>query len=366
MIKLAAPEIDNKEIQQIKMVLDSGWLIQGKRVKEFEKKIARFVGTKYAIAVNSGTSALYLSLLALEISKGDKVITSNFTFPATANTIELTGAKTTLVDIKLDTFNINTSEIKSKITSKTKAIIPVHLFGQSTDMTPIIKLAKQYGLKIIEDAACALGATYKKRMCGNFGDLGCFSFHPRKAITTGEGGMIVTNKLGLAKKLRLLRNHGMASNKDKTDFILPGLNNRMTEMQAAMGVVQIKKLNKIIQQRQKIAKIYDKLLCNIGEITIPKKTKDTNHTYQSYIVLLKKNINRNKLIQRLKKQEIETGIPTYALHKTAYFRKKYNFSNNEFPNSKTAFEQGLSLPMHSKLTAQEVEFIIKKIKFFLL
>lgn len=365
MIKLLIPEIDNREIRAIKRVLSSGWLIQGKEVKKFEKLIAKFIGTKYAVAVNSCTSALHLSLLALGIGRGDEVITSDFTFPATANVIELTGAKSIFVDINLNTLNIDTSQIEKKITSKTKAIIPVHLFGQSADMDPIIKLARKHKLKIIEDAACALGATYRGKKCGNFGNLGCFSFHPRKAITTGDGGMIVTNNVKLAKKLRLLRNHGMVRSKQKIDFILPGFNNRMTEMQAAMGIIQMNKLNKTIQQRQKMAKIYDKLLSNAKGIKIPRKTKNTNHIYQTYAILLDNKINRDGLIKKLKRQGVETNIATYAMHRTHYYKKKYSLLPRNFPNSEIAFKKALALPIYSKLTETDVRFIAKKIKTML-
>lgn len=212
MIRLAEPYFEDEDKKAVLDVLDSGWLVQGKRVQEFEELTASYVGTQHAIAVNSGTSAIYLALLALGIGPGDEVITSDFTFPATTNAIELTGAKPVLVDIDIATYNIDVSQIEGKISEKTRAIMPVHLFGQMANMEPILKLAKEKGLSVVEDAAPALGAKQtiadSIKMAGAIGDLGCFSFHPRKTITTGEGGMITTNNDYLADKLRKLRNHG--------------------------------------------------------------------------------------------------------------------------------------------------------------
>lgn len=365
LIRLTIPEFDSDEFDAVKEVLHSGWLIQGDNVSKFERIVAEYVGTRNAVAVNSGTSALHLSLLSLGISSGDEVITSDFTFPATANVIELVGAKPVFVDIDLDTYNIDATQIETRITERTKAIMPVHLFGQATDMKPIMELAQRYNLKIIEDAAPALGATYnmdgKVKQAGSFSDLGCFSFHPRKVITTGEGGMITTDDDGLALKLRKLRNQGMESRENKVIFTLPGLNNRMTEMQAAIGIVQMNKLGRMISRRQHLANLYDELLRNVAWLKLPKILGDRNHIYQAYVIMLGKGIDRNNVISRLNELRVETTIGSYSIHQTEYYKIKYAFSSDEFPNARHAFEQSLALPLYPGLSDDDVRYVAKKL-----
>jgi len=269
MIKLAKPNISEEAIKKASDVIRSGNLVQGKYVKEFEESLCRYLNVKNAIVVSSGTAALHLALLVLDIKKGDEVIVPAFTFPATANVVEIVGAKPIFVDITLDDFCIDTSKIEEKITSNTKVIIPVHEFGQAAKMDDIMNIAKKYNLKIMEDAACALGAEINNKKVGTFGDLGCFSFHPRKAITTGEGGAIVTNNDVLAEKLRALRNHGISLVNNKVDFIYAGLNYRMTDFQAALGLVQLSEIENIIEQRIKIANLYDDKLSYNSKIKLP-------------------------------------------------------------------------------------------------
>lgn len=365
MIRLTIPEFANEEIEGVKEVLNSGWLIQGEKVKRFEELVAHYVGTRHAIAVNSGTSALYLSLLSLGLAEGDEVITSDFTFTATANVIELVGAKPVFVDINLDTYNLDVTQIEAKITERTKAIMPVHLCGQVADMKAILRSAEKHNLKIVEDAAPALGATYKMngemRKAGSFGDLGCFSFHPRKVITTGEGGMITTNNDGLADSLRKLRNHGMERQGSKTDFVLAGFNNRMTEIQAAIGIAQMRKLDPIISRRQQLAQLYNEFLSEIPWIKLPKVLNGANHIYQAYVVLLDDKVDRNGLINRLSKIGIETGIGTYAMHETEYYKRKYGFKTSDFPNTRVAFEQSLAVPLYPRMNKNDVRFVAQKL-----
>ena len=217
-IRLAKPNISSNAIDEIADVFKSGFLVQGKKVAEFEKNLANYFNVKNAICVSSGTAALHLSLIALNIKQGDEVIVPAFTFPATANVVELVGAKPVFVDINLNDFCIDISEIESKITEKTKAIIPVHEFGQVAKIHEIIEIAKKYNLKVVEDAACAFGAEYNYKKIGTFGDTGCFSFHPRKAITTGEGGVILTNNEYIVERLFALRNHGIVYNYGEIEF----------------------------------------------------------------------------------------------------------------------------------------------------
>ena len=269
MIKLCIPSVGEEDVQAIREVIESKNLVQGKKVLEFEKRICDYLKVKNAIAVSSGTAALHLALMALEISSGDEVIIPDFTFPATANVVEAIGGITKFVDIDLDSLCIDTSKIEEQITDKTKVIIPVQEFGQSADMGKIITIAKKYNLKVIEDAACALGAEYKRNMVGTIGDIGCFSLHPRKAITTGEGGIVVTNDDELAEKIRVLRNHGIKYEDGKAQFVLPGLNYRMTDIQGAMALVQMNKLKDINKKRQELAFEYSTLLSKVEGVTVP-------------------------------------------------------------------------------------------------
>ncbi|MBI4975241.1 DegT/DnrJ/EryC1/StrS family aminotransferase, partial [Candidatus Peregrinibacteria bacterium] len=241
-------------------------------------------------------------------------------------------------------------------------IIPVHLFGLPVDMDGILQIAKKYKLYIIEDAACALGAEYNKRRCGGFGDIGCFSFHPRKVITTGEGGMVVTNTKKIAERISALRNHG----KQNISFNLAGLNYRMTDFQGAIGWVQMERIEYLIKERIRLAGYYDKILRSIDGILIPAVKGDKRHVYQSYVILLDRKLNRDKIIKQLKGKGIEATIGTYALHTLPYYSKKYNYRLEDFPNSYKAFKNSIALPLHPKMkqndAAKITDILIKLIK----
>lgn len=359
MIRLTVPDIGKEELEEIKKVLDSKNLVQGDKVEEFENKIKEYLNVKNAIAVSSGTAALHLSLLALGISDNDEVIVPDFTFPATSNVVENVGATTKFVDIKLDNLCIDVEKIEDVITANTKAIIPVHEFGQCADMDKIIEIAKKYNLKIIEDAACALGAEYKGQKIGTIGDLGCFSLHPRKAITTGEGGVIVTNNDELAEKIRILRNHGLSIINGKLQFIMAGLNYRMTNIQGAIGVVQMKKLKNIIEKRIKIANKYNEMLRNIKGIILPEEKSYGKHVWQTYHIILNEEINRDELIKKLKEKGIETNFGAYAVHTQPYYQNKYKHKDNDYINSNLAYKQGLALPLYPHLDEQQLEYIVE-------
>jgi perosamine synthetase len=269
MIRLTIPSIEEDDLQAIREVLASGYLVQGAKVASFEKTVADYVGTNYAVAVSSGTAALHLGLLALSIQPGDLVVVTAYSFVATVNVIELCGAQPVFVDIQPDTFNMDPNcleDILSRLMASTdtahrvKAVLPVHTFGQMADMSAIMELTGRHGLPVIEDAACALGATLNGRQAGTWGVMGCFSFHPRKAITTGEGGIITMNDPNTARRVRALRNHGQEPDKEAPDFIFPGFNYRMTEFQAALGITQMSKLDRIIRARRRLASHYDALL----------------------------------------------------------------------------------------------------------
>lgn len=361
MIKLAVPDIGKDELDEIKKVFDSKYLVQGDKVEEFENQIKEYLGVKNVIAVSSGTAALHLALLAIGIGEGDEVIVPDFTFPATANVVEIVGATTKFVDIKLDSLCIDADKIEEKITENTKAIIAVHEFGQSADMDKIIELAKKYNLKIIEDAACALGCEYNGKKVGTIGEIGCFSLHPRKAITTGEGGIIVTNNDEYATKIRILRNHGLNYVDDKLQFTMVGLNYRMTNIQGAIGVVQMKKLESINRKRTELAKKYNELLRDVKNIRLPEEKDYGKHIWQTYHILLDKKIDRDKVILMLKEKGIETNFGAYAVHREPYYLNKYNNESEKLSNSTYANLYGIALPMHSFMTEEKIKYVVKEL-----
>ncbi len=357
MIKLAKPYISYKAIEKAVEVLRSGNLVQGKHVDKFESALRDYLNVKNAIVVSSGTAALHLALLALEIKKGDEVIVPAFTFPATANVVELVGAKPVFVDINLSDFCIDTSKIEEVITKKTKAIIPVHEFGQAAKMDDITRIAKQYKLKIIEDAACALGTEFENQKAGTFGELGCFSFHPRKAITTGEGGVVVTNDNELAQKVRVLCNHGISYKDGKVDFIAAGLNYRMTDFQAVLGIGQLKDIGDIIIQRIETANKYNNKLKEVNWIKTPHVYEKRKMVYQTYHVLLDDDKDRDKLVDYLKSKEIETNLGAQALPCLTYYRNKYKLKESELSNAVKAYRKGLALPMGDHITTEDITYI---------
>jgi dTDP-4-amino-4,6-dideoxygalactose transaminase len=353
-IPLIRPDIGDKEIQAVSDVLRSGQLVQHKKVAELEEQVAKYLGCNYVIAVSSGTSALHLSLVAVGIGPNDEVIVPDFTFPATANVVELVGATPVLVDIDSETFNIDITKAESCITAKTKAIIPVHEFGCPVEMQDLSKLAEANGLVIIEDAACALGAEYRGRKCGTFGITGCFSLHPRKAITTGEGGLIATNSEEVAVRLQQLRNHGMVRLETGIDFVCAGFNYRMTEFQAAIGLVQLEKLEQSIETRQQLVKIYQRELADT-DIILPQEPSYGRHIYQTFHVLLPHHVNRDKVIQQLSNEGIGTNYGANALHLLTHHAQ---FAKNQtFPCAETAYKWGLALPLFQGLSEEEVQTV---------
>jgi perosamine synthetase len=361
MIKLSKPDILQDDINNMVTSIKSGDLVQGKFVSLFENQIRKYLGIKYAALVSSGTAALHLSLLALNINNGDEIIAPAFTFPATTNVIELVGARTVLVDINLSDFCINVDQIEAKITKKTKAILIVHEFGQPADMSRLMKLASKYSLQVIEDAACAFGAEYNNQKVGTFGNIGCFSLHPRKAITTGEGGIIVTNNQRLAKKIEALRNHGISTRNGKIDFTYAGLNYRLTDFQAALGINQLKRLNKAFVHRRNIMTSYNLGLNRNSLFIIPKMFKDRRHVLQTYHLLISQKINRDLLITKLKEQGIETNYGAYAIHILSYYKNKYHYHSYDFKNALCAHKHGLALPIGTHLNTTDINSIINTI-----
>jgi len=368
MIRLTIPSIEEDDLIAVRTALATGFLVQGQRVAAFEQAVAAYVGTKQAVAVSNCTAALHLALLALDVRPNDLVVVTTYSYVATANVIELCGAQPVFVDIQPDTFNMDPGKLAETLgrlmsnadtARRVKAILPVHTFGQMADMTAISEIASRYELPVVEDAACALGASLKGKQAGTWGVMGCFSFHPRKAITTGEGGIITTDDPDLARKVRALRNHGQDPEASFPDFIMPGFNYRITEFQAALGSIQMTKLDRIIAARRRLAARYDELL-SATSLQTPAVSTDSQPVYQSYVTLLPEAVagQRAELIKQLKQQGIETNIGTWHMPLTAYFRSRYGYQPGDFPVTDQVFDRSLTLPLHEALTSIEQETVV--------
>jgi perosamine synthetase len=361
-IPLMVPDIQQQDIDAVVKVLKSGMLIQGSKVDELERNIARYLGVKNAITVANGTATLHLALVALGIGSGDEVIIPAFSYMATANVVELVGATPIFVDIDIKTFNIDTTLIEKSISSKTKAIIPVHEFGLACDINEICAIAKKHNLFVIEDAACALGAQENGKFVGTFGDVGSFSFHPRKAVTSGEGGMLVTDNNHLARKLRILRNHGIEIQGGKMEFVEAGFNYRLTDFQAALVNSQFQRFDTILQYKEGLSKIYLKALSGSRHFQLPQFGSNKKHTWQSFHIVLEESIDRNKLIENLKQAGIGANYGAQCIPYQQFYQKKYNLNCERlFPKALMAFKKGIALPLYEKLMEEDLEKISEKL-----
>jgi perosamine synthetase len=371
MIRLTIPSVDEDDLQAVREVLQSGYLVQGQHVAAFEQSVTQYTGAKYAVAVSNCTAALHLALLALDVQPRDLVLVTAYSYPATANVIVLCGAEPVFVDIQPDTFNMDPGRLEQTLerlmavqetARRVKAILPVHTFGQMADMPAILEIADHYQIPVIEDAACALGASLDGKQAGNWGVMGCFSFHPRKAITTGEGGMIVTNDSDLAHHLRALRNHGQDPDAPVPDFIMPGFNYRMTEFQAALGTTQMAKLERIICARQHCASIYDSLLIETC-LHAPCKISDEGHVYQSYVALLPEDnaAHRREIISQLRKLGIETTIGTWHIPMLTFYRTRYGYAEGDFPVTDDIFSRSITLSLYEALTKRDQEKVVHRL-----
>lgn len=359
-IPLASPDIREADIDAVIAVLRTGNLVQGKQVEQLENNLAKYLGVPNCVAVTNGTATLHLTLLALGIGPGDEVIVPALSYIATANVVELMGARPVFVDITLDSFNINPDLIEAKITPRTKAIMIVHEFGLAADMHRVKAICDAHQLWLIEDAACALGAKDQDSFAGTVGIAGSFSFHPRKAITSGEGGAIITSDAKLAQRLRALRNHGMdAANKSKMDFILAGYNCRMTDFQAALLVSQLQRLDSILAQKQHIA---DRYLNEIKHphIKLPVITIGKLPSWQTFHVILRGPLKQAETMAKLRDAGIGTNYGAQCMPAQTFFLEKYKHDVQiEFPQAWTAYQSGLAIPLYEKLNNDQVSHIIK-------
>ncbi len=363
--------------------LESGWVVQGPFVKEFEDVFNDFTGSRFSVAASSCTTALHIAVAALDLKRGDEVIVPAFTWVATANVVEYMGARPVFCDINLRTFNIDVARIRELINERTVGIIPVHLFGLCADMNAILDIARENNLWIVEDAACAFGAKYEGRHAGTFSEMAAFSFHPRKSITTGEGGMITTQDERLDGLCRSLRDHGasrsdLARHEQSAAFLLAeynhlGYNFRMTDIQGAMGCAQMKRADFILAERTKRAARYDEMLSNISWLQTPVTPAGYVHGYQSYVCLFQpeeptlRNVarlsrQRNELMMTLESQGVSTRQGTHAAALAGYYAEKYDLRPELFPNAWLAEQLSLTLPLFAQMTDDEQSFVCESLE----
>jgi len=364
MIPVCEPFITGKELEYIGDCLKTNWISsKGKYIEKFEDKFSHYCGCRYGVSTTSGTTALHLAIASLGISKGDEVIVPAFTMIATVFAIIYAGAKPILVDSEPETWNIDVGQIEEKITPQTKAILPVHIYGHPCDMEPILDIARRHGLYVIEDAAEAHGAEYKGKRVGGISDIGCFSFYANKIITTGEGGMIVTNKREIAERARSLKD--LAYSKERrflhTDL---GFNYRMTNIQAAIGLAQFHRIDELVERRRKNAHLYNGLLKDIEGIKLPVEKEWAKNVYWMYSILIENEfgISRDELVHRLAEKGIETRTFFIAMHQQPVFANMRLFKRESYPIAEELSRRGLYLPSSSGLSEEEIGYICGAIK----
>ena len=367
-IRLTVPSLDEADFAAVRSVLETGFLVQGSHVADFESRVAEATGSRHAVAVTNCTAALQMALMAVGVRPGDLVVTTAYSWPSTANVIELCGAQPVFIDIDPDTFNMSPNALDAALdrlmavsgtARRVRAVLPVHTFGGMADMGRINESAARYGLPVIEDAACALGASRDGMRAGSAAALGCFSFHPRKAVTTGEGGVITTDDEAYADYLRALRNHGQHRDGDgPTRFVLPGFNNRMTEFQGALGGTQMTKLDRIVEARRSGAARYDALLADTS-VQAPSVPGGSRHVYQSYVVRLPERLDRQPVLDALHAADIEATVGTYHMPLIDYFKATYGFQKGDFPIADSVAKRTVTMPLHEGLTLEEQERVVE-------
>jgi dTDP-4-amino-4,6-dideoxygalactose transaminase len=373
-LPLSRPTIGEEEINEVVETLRSGWITTGPKVERFEQALRNYLDMPEAVAVSSGTAGLHVALLAAGIGPGDEVITSTMTFAATANAIALCGARPALVDCEADTLNIEPSALERCVTSKTKAIIPVHFAGQPCAMNELLEIARRHNLPVIEDAAHALGTEYRGRKIGAIGDATVYSFHPIKAITTGEGGMVVTRNAEWADRMRLLRFHGIrtsawerqAGGKSPLYSVeRPGFKYTMMDMQAAIGIHQLAKLDRFIERRALLAECYSRALQKIDGIEplgiVPYAHKHAWHLFVVQLELKRLDIDRDRFLEILKERNIGAGVHFPAIHWQPYYQKTFGYRAGDFPNAEKAAERILSLPLFPAMSESDVRDVVETV-----
>lgn len=373
-MNITEPSFDEAEISSLRECLNSKWVTQGPMTERFEQLIAAQQEAKHVLACTSCTAALHLATLALKLGSEDEVIVPAFTWVTSAHCAEYVGAKPVFVDIDLATYNIDPGRLEAAITPRTKAIVAVHLFGLAAPMDEINAIAKARGIAVIEDAACAMGTTYKGKPVGTMGDIGCFSFHPRKVVTTGEGGAVTTNRDDLAACIRSQRNHGATGMPDPSiephgpwtmaTFGNLGFNLRLSDIQAAVGVAQMAKLNRLLAERRRLGLRYTKLLAGVESICLPVGRDVAGHTYQSYVIRLLEGgrRQRNDLMSALTRENIQTRPGTHAVHRLGYYANKYGLKAEQYPNAALAEDTTITLPIFPGMTDDDQQKVVQIVR----
>jgi perosamine synthetase len=369
-IPLSRPDITQKDIEEVTRVLKTPYLSLGKKYLELQKLIAKFAGVKYAVVVNSGTSGLHLIIRALGIGEGDEVITTPFSFIASSNCILYEKAKPVFVDIEEKTFNIDVSKIEEKITKKTKAILAVDVFSQPADWQELKKIAKKHNLFLIEDSAEALGSEQGGKKCGSFGDAGIFAFYPNKQITTGEGGVILTDNKNIYELCQSMANQGREVKDEKwLEHVRLGYNYRLDEMSCALGVSQMKRLKEILRKRARTAELYNEKLKNIKELEIPHIKDGNKISWFVYVVKLAEirqpgdiGEKRDKIIKEMAKRGIQCSNYFQAIHLQPFYKKEFSYKEGDYPVAENISKKTLALPFFNNLTEKQIDFTVKNLK----
>jgi len=372
-IPIARPATGEEEWQALRDPLESGWITQGPKVAAFQEAFARRHRVRHALATCNCTTALRLILAALEVGPGDEVIVPSFTWVATANVVVHCGATPVFVDIDAETFNADPARVAERVTPRTRAVIPIHLFGLCADVEGIAAAAP--GVPIVEDAACAVGASYKGRPAGGLGRAAGFSFHPRKVISTGEGGMVTTNDDTLAGRINALRNHGATVPEEQRhhgskpyilpEFHLPGFNFRMTDLQGAVGLVQMEKLDRLLAQRRRLAARYDETLAEVPWLRTPRVPDGCEHSYQSYVCMVDESRSpapRNAIMETLQQKGISTRPGTHAVHMLAYYRDRFGWKPDDCPAARDADRLSMAIPLHNRMDESDVAYVVEAIR----
>jgi dTDP-4-amino-4,6-dideoxygalactose transaminase len=354
-MRLNVPFTGPEELAEVADVLETGYLTQGPKAAEFEGLVADYVGVRHTFATSSCTTALHLAMVSLGVAPGDEVVVPDFTFPATANVVVQQGAIPVVVDIDPETYGMDPNALAAAITPRTRAVIVVHAFGLCADMDALNSVAEAAGVPVVEDAACALGGTYHGRAAGSLSTIGAFSFHPRKIITTGEGGMVTTDDPTIAENVAVLRTHGGVRGELYLSFEEAGFNYRLSDINAAVGVAQMARLGELVRRRRELAAALTARLDGTPGLKTPAEPTGVEHTYQSYVVLLHDEIDRDAVIRETRTRDVETTLGTYSLHCQPYFQETLDLRPEQAKNGSRAFHQTLTLPLYPQLTGADLD-----------